>query len=432
MAWNCNICKTNYHWYDALGQHLRRKHSLKLFHFVCPDCGELFASKCCIGSHRQRCDGKTNRPNLCGVTEMTEDDDLTKFVCKYCSSSWPSQRSLSGHIRNSHMAESQRDRTELLESFPVGNTRQLWTEELRKRFLDVADQVGWKDHTAIARTLNLSVRQIQNFRSKFSKDRWKCSGNAQRMGSPFDEAGYSQNDLRCNGNAQRMDLPFNEAGYSQDELRCNGNAQRMGSPFDEAGYSQDGVLQPVPETRQEDIAVSPPPGIETGNAVLPVVINTSGGGRETDNAVLTTTHVETGNAVSLGPTEGPNHLDGETGNAVPIPSDEVTTVAEFFSNSSQRVPETQRNENSKGRGKRKGKNRSRGRGSKTGAQKSHENNTSKTGETGNAEGDQSVPSNWRRSLCRMQYIRSMLPCGQRDLRIGLVRLRSFLHARKVS
>ena len=26
-------------------------------------------------------------------------------------------------------------------------------------------------------------------------------------------------------------------------LRCNGNAQRMGSPFDEARYSQDGVLQ---------------------------------------------------------------------------------------------------------------------------------------------------------------------------------------------
>ena len=65
--------------------------------------------KFCIGSHRQRCDGKVNRPNLCGhcgaryirkeslqihllyctendqcgVTEMTKDDDLTKFVCKY-------------------------------------------------------------------------------------------------------------------------------------------------------------------------------------------------------------------------------------------------------------------------------------------------------------------------------------------------------------
>ena len=36
MAFNCNICKTNYHRYDALGQHLRRKHNLKLFPFVCP------------------------------------------------------------------------------------------------------------------------------------------------------------------------------------------------------------------------------------------------------------------------------------------------------------------------------------------------------------------------------------------------------------
>ena len=109
---------------------------------------------------------------------------------------------------------------------------------------------------------------------------------------------------------------------------------------------------------ETDNAVSPPPGIETGNAVLPVVISTSGGGRETDNAVSTTTHSETGDAVSMGPTEGPNHLDGETGSAVPIPSDEATTVAASFSNNPQRVPETQRNENSKGRGKRKGKNRS--------------------------------------------------------------------------
>ena len=116
---------------------------------------------------------------------------------------------------------------------------------------------------------------------------------------------------------------------------------------------------------ETDNPVSPPPGTETGNAVLPVVINTSGGGRETDNAVLTTTHSETGDFVSLGPTEGPNHLDGETGNAVPIPSDEATTVTEFFSNNPQRVPETQQNKNSKGRGKRKGKNWSGGRGSRT-------------------------------------------------------------------
>ena len=130
---------------------------------------------------------------------------------------------------------------------------------------------------------------------------------------------------------------------------------------------------------ETDNAVSPLPGTETGNAVLPVVINTSGGGRETDNAVLITTHSETGDAVSLGPTEGPNHLDEETGNAVPIPSDEATTVTEFFSNNPQRVQETQRNENSKGRGKRKGKNRSGGRGSRTDTQWSLGNNTEETG-----------------------------------------------------
>ena len=49
-----------------------------------------------------------------------------------------------------------------------------------------------------------------------------------------------------------MGSPFNEAGYSQDELRWNGNAQRLNLPFNEAGYSQDGVLQPVTETHQED------------------------------------------------------------------------------------------------------------------------------------------------------------------------------------
>ena len=31
MAWNCNNCKTNnYHQYDALGQHLRRKDSCSI------------------------------------------------------------------------------------------------------------------------------------------------------------------------------------------------------------------------------------------------------------------------------------------------------------------------------------------------------------------------------------------------------------------
>ena len=115
----------------------------------------------------------------------------------------------------------------------------------------------------------------------------------------------------------------------------------------------------LPETQEQithSVVLTNDLGGETNNAVLPVVIDISGGGRETDNAVLTTTHAETGNAVSsLGPTEGPNHLDGKTGNTVPIPSDEATTVAEFFSNNSQRVPETKRNENSKGRGKSKGR-----------------------------------------------------------------------------
>ena len=53
--------------------------------------------------------------------------------------------------------------------------RQLWTEERREAFLNVADRVGWSSHSLIASHLGMTVRQIRNYKSKFPHSRWRVS-----------------------------------------------------------------------------------------------------------------------------------------------------------------------------------------------------------------------------------------------------------------
>ena len=56
------------------------------------------------------------------------------------------------------MTESQRDRE--VELMGVRPSRQVWTEDRRQAFLDIADRVK---HSVIATYLGLTVRQITNF-----------------------------------------------------------------------------------------------------------------------------------------------------------------------------------------------------------------------------------------------------------------------------
>ena len=71
------------------------------------------------------------------------------------------------------MVESQQDRLEDLSGEPSGNQRRIWTDERRQAFLEVADRVGWSNHFVIATELDLSIRQIRNYKLKFPKDRWR-------------------------------------------------------------------------------------------------------------------------------------------------------------------------------------------------------------------------------------------------------------------
>ena len=43
----------------------------------------------------------------------------------------------------------------------------------------MADRVGWSNHSVIAAELNMSVRQIRNFKLKFPKDRWREEGTEE-------------------------------------------------------------------------------------------------------------------------------------------------------------------------------------------------------------------------------------------------------------
>ena len=101
--------------------------------------------------------------------ERCQEDTVSAITCRYCDKTWPSQRSLSQHVRNQHMAESQQDRLEDLSGEPSGNQRRIWTDERRQAFLEVADRVGWSNHSVITAELDMSIRQIRNYKLKFPR-----------------------------------------------------------------------------------------------------------------------------------------------------------------------------------------------------------------------------------------------------------------------
>ena len=40
----------------------------------------------------------------------------------------------------------------------------------------MADRVGWSNHSVITAELDMSIRQIRNYKLKFPKDRWREEG----------------------------------------------------------------------------------------------------------------------------------------------------------------------------------------------------------------------------------------------------------------
>ena len=196
--WCCNSCNRNYHSFSSLTQHLRRMHQVTAFIMDCQNCRELYENRRAYNSHMKKCGTAATsgvRPHQCGCcgTQYLRQESLklhegcciqqgatspqtgpgaSSYGCQYCDKPWPNRMSLAQHIRNKHMADSQRDRNR--EVVVTAPTRQLWTEERRRAFLDIADQVGWSSHSQIASHLGMTVRQVRNYKTKFPRSRWQA------------------------------------------------------------------------------------------------------------------------------------------------------------------------------------------------------------------------------------------------------------------
>ena len=149
-VWNCCQCSRNFHNYDSLAQHLRRTHSLANFAHRCWQCRELFSNRRARNTHARKCQGGGTEGTLecpvckekfvepsslmvhksfCSDADTSADHtrqetDSTK-TCRYCGKTWPSQRSLSQHVRNQHMALSQQDRLEEIGEDLPGSQRRI-------------------------------------------------------------------------------------------------------------------------------------------------------------------------------------------------------------------------------------------------------------------------------------------------------------------
>ena len=194
--WCCSNCTRNYHSFSSLTQHLRRVHQVSAFVTDCQTCRELFENRRAYNSHLRKCSMAVpsgawlHRCGACGAQYHRQESlELHEGCCvrqgttpqtspsasaydgQYCGKPWPNRMSLAQHIRNRHMADSQRDRNR--EVVVAAPTRQLWTEERREAFLDIADRVGWSSHSLIASRLGMTIRQIRNYKIKFPRSRWQ-------------------------------------------------------------------------------------------------------------------------------------------------------------------------------------------------------------------------------------------------------------------
>ena len=113
-----SACSRNFYSYDSLVQHLRRCHGVVSFVHRCWQCWELFSNQRSCNSHLRKCRGMvgdaTNSCPVCrdqfhksfcseATREHCQEDTASAITCRYCDKTWPSQRSLSQHVRNQHM-----------------------------------------------------------------------------------------------------------------------------------------------------------------------------------------------------------------------------------------------------------------------------------------------------------------------------------------
>ena len=247
-------------------------------------------------------------------------------ICPHCGTAWPSQRSLSQHVRNQHMAEDPLVRSQQLPAESSGSQRTVWTDELRARFLEVADQVGWSKHSVIAETLGLSSQQIRNFKLKFPKERWKEGGSeaedspTPRLGTP-PEAESGDEEGSASGQSPRGDetqQPVSGDALLSADGALAGNHQRRGSDSSGGQNSPRSLEAPDerqagPNTTTEEVA---------GSDTLPR--DDSLGGHEESGSGGPLGESTTDGSSSSG-AESSSPGDGQTGDAAPSPVEELSS-----------------------------------------------------------------------------------------------------------
>ena len=238
--WCCNSCNRNYHSFSSLTQHLQRMHQVTAFIMDCQNCRELYENRRAYNSHMKKCGTAATsgvRPHQCGCcgTQYLRQESLklhegcciqqghtppqtgpgaSSYDCQHCGKPWPNRMSLAQHIRNKHMADSQRDRNR--EVVVTAPTRQLWTEERRKAFLDIADQVGWSGHSQIASHLGMTVRQVRNYKTKFPRSRWQAPPVIS--GEPDGSRDGGESTTTEDGKVSVVSSPGSGSGASGDSV----------------------------------------------------------------------------------------------------------------------------------------------------------------------------------------------------------------------
>ena len=207
-------------------------------------------------------------------------------ACQYCGKVWPSRGSLSQHIRNKHMAESQQDRIKDHFEPPSRANRVNWTEERRQAFLDIADRVGWANHSVIAQELGLTEKQVRNFKIKFPKDRWKtgshsradseiatgpsndCSDTRSSGSSSPSVASDGQTDSFDQTECESSNLPDNTQSDTEMQVRDREDSRSESGPTGDADTRFSGE-RPIPNQTAGTVIdancgqTEPPPDRET-------------------------------------------------------------------------------------------------------------------------------------------------------------------------
>mmetsp|Transcript_19739 Transcript_19739/g.27532 ORF Transcript_19739/g.27532 Transcript_19739/m.27532 type:complete len:1293 (+) Transcript_19739:547-4425(+) len=203
-SYKCPVadCARAYASQPTLQRHIQQKHPTYVptapdgQQHQCPKCGRFFLDTRRLNIHLSSCKNQRSSSDLnsnvsqqvpqqvpssispSSSSSQSERSDkhvevnrnisqnTSDFICSYCSSTWPSQASLSQHIRNKHQSESAAQRGQNV-SAPKAQT---WTPDEHSELLRGVDRVG-RDWDLLSRKFvpSRTAKQCENHYYKWLK-----------------------------------------------------------------------------------------------------------------------------------------------------------------------------------------------------------------------------------------------------------------------